>query len=385
MKSLLISSIYFPPQVGGIAEIMAAVASALGPDRVCCLTGVLANQAVGPNHFRPTVYRRPAAFARAKPVQAVGLGMAISEIMVRERPSIVQLATAYDGYLGLWLRKWLKLPYVMYAYGNEILDTLQSSWGRDRLALQQADRVLAISRFAATLVEKAGVVPERIDIVNPGCDAQVFRPMPPRMELRQRLLGPRRGPVVLTVGNLVARKGFDMVIRALARLRQTIPDVTYLIVGAGPYRNELESLAAATGVRDNVVFAGMIPHKELPDVYALSDVFVMPSREQLDDCDVEGFGLVFLEASSCGKPVVGGRSGGVPEAVEDGVTGLLVNPHEPEEIAGTLARLLTDSELAKRLGQEGRGRVVRDFDSARVGDRVHQILESVLLERTTRN
>jgi phosphatidylinositol alpha-1,6-mannosyltransferase len=161
--------------------------------------------------------------------------------------------------------------------------------------------------------------------------------------------------------------------------------VTYLIVGAGPYRNELESLAAATGVRDNVVFAGMIPHKELPDVYALSDVFVMPSREQLDDCDVEGFGLVFLEASSCGKPVVGGRSGGVPEAVEDGVTGLLVNPHEPEEIAGTLARLLTDSELAKRLGQEGRGRVVRDFDSARVGDRVHQILESVLLERTTRN
>jgi len=385
MKSLLISSIYFPPNVGGIAEITAAVASALGPERVCCLTGVAANETGGRNHFRPTVYRRPAAFARNKLLQAGGWGMAISEIMIRHRPSIVQLATAYDAYLGLWLRKWFRLPYVVYAFGNEILDATQSNWGRDRLAVQRADRVLAISRFAATLVEKAGVRPERIDIVNPGCDAQMFRPMAPRMELRQKLLGPRPGPVVLTVGNLVARKGFDMVIRALPRLRQTVPDVTYLIVGAGPYGDELESLAVATGVRDHVVFAGMIPHKELPDVYALSDVFVMPSREQLWKSDVEGFGLVFLEASSCGKPVVGGRSGGVPEAVEDGATGLLVNPHEPEEIAGTLARLLTDTDLAKRLGQEGRRRVVRDFDSARVGDRVHGILESLLVQRTTRN
>ena len=385
MKSLLISSLYFPPQVGGIAEIMGAVVSALGPDRVCCLTSVLASKTAGRNHFRPTVYRRPAAFARVKPVQAVGLGTAITEIMLRDRPSIVQLATTYDGYLGLWLRKWFKLPYVVYAYGNEILDSMQSNGGRDRLALQQADRVLAISRFAATLAEKAGVVPERIDIVHPGCDTDAFRPMAPRIELRRRLLGSRPGPVVLTVGNLVARKGFDMVIRALPRLRQIIPGVTYLIVGAGPHRDELESLAVATGVQDNVVFAGMIPHKEVPDVYALCDVFAMPSREQLDQCDVEGFGLVFLEASACGKPVVGGRSGGVPEAIEDDVTGLLVNPHEPDEIAGTLARLLSDTDLAKRLGQEGRKRVVRDFGCARVGDRVHGILESILLERTTRS
>ena len=381
MKSLLISSTYFPPSVGGIAEIMAAVASALGRERVCCLTGVAANGTASRNQFRPTVYRRPAAFARAKPVQAVGWGLAITEIMARERPSIVQIATAYDAYLGLWLRKWFKLPYIVYAYGNEILDTTQSGWERDRRTLRHADRVLAISRFAATLVEKAGVRPERIDIVNPGCDARIFRPMAPRMELRQRLLGPRPGPVVLTVGNLVARKGFDMVIRALPRLRQTIPDVTYLIVGAGPHRNELERLAAAADVRDHVVFAGMIPHTELSDVYALSDVFVMPSREQLERSDVEGFGLVFLEASSCGKPVVGGRSGGVPEAIQEGATGLLVNPHEPDEIADALARLLTDIDLAKRLGHEGRQRVVRDFDSARVGDRVQAILESLLVNR----
>src|SRR5262245_45616373 len=153
MKSLLISSIYFPPNVGGIAEIMAAVASALGPERVCCLTGVTANETAGRNHFRPTVYRRPAAFARAKSVRTVGWAIALTEIMVRDRPSIVQVATTYDAYLGLWLRKWFKLPYVVYAYGNEILDATQSGWGRDRLALQDADRVLAISGFAATLAE----------------------------------------------------------------------------------------------------------------------------------------------------------------------------------------------------------------------------------------
>lgn len=387
MKSLLISSIYYPPRTGGIAEIMAAVAGALGPDRVCCLTGVPLNGTALAADRRLRVYRRPAAFARAKPIQALGWGMAIAEIMARDRPSVVQLATAYEGYLGLWLRKWLKLPYVTYAYGNEILDVVQAdAWQRPLLALRHADRVLPISQFAADLVRKAGVREERIQVVYPGCDVAAFRPLAPRMELKEKLLGARsRDRVILTVGNLVARKGFDMVIRALPRLRQTVPHVTYMIVGDGPCRVELEGLAMAAGVRDRVVFTGKIPNRELPEVYALSDVFVMPSREQRNACDVEGLGLVFLEASACGKPVVGGRSGGVPEAVLDGVTGLLVDPHDPEDIASTLARLLTDSELATRIGRQGRERVVRDFDGARVGDRVQHILDSVLLERSTRN
>jgi phosphatidylinositol alpha-1,6-mannosyltransferase len=138
------------------------------------------------------------------------------------------------------------------------------------------------------------------------------------------------------------------------------------------------------GVRDRVIFAGRIPDEELPDIYALSDLFVMASREQLETRNVEGFGLVFLEASACAKPVVGGRSGGIPDAVVDGVTGLLVDPHDPEDIAGALARILTNNHLASRLGQQGRSRVVNDFNWARVAGRVQGILQSVLREESTR-
>src|SRR5437870_6418255 len=202
------------------------------------------------------------------------------------------------------------------------------------------------------------------------------------MDLRQKLLGDRhKDKVILSVGNLVARKGHDMVIRALPRLRQIIREVTYLIVGEGSYRAQLEQLAHDLGVRDRVVFAGALA-EDLPDIYALSDVFVMPSREQIEECDVEGFGLAFLEASACAKPVVGGRSGGIPDAIVDGGTGLLVNPHDPEDIANALARLLTNNHLAIRLGQEGRSWVIKYFNWARVADRVEGILQSVLQERS---
>jgi phosphatidylinositol alpha-1,6-mannosyltransferase len=182
------------------------------------------------------------------------------------------------------------------------------------------------------------------------------------MDLRQKLLGDRyRDQVIVTVGSLTARKGHDMVIRALPRLRETVPDITYLIVGQGGYRAKLEELAMSLGVRDRVIFVGQVSAEDLPDIYALADVFVMPSREHLESCDVEGFGLVFLEASACAKPVVGGRSGGIPDAIVDGVTGLLVNPNDAEDIANSLARLLTNSNLAIRLGQQGRCWVTKDF------------------------
>ncbi len=384
MKSLLISGTYFPPQIGGISEIMRGVASALGPDRVCCLIGVPANGGNISDGFKPRIYRRPAAFAKAKYIQAVGWGMAITQIMIREQPQVVQLATAYEGYFGLWLRRWLRLPYVVYAYGNEILDVMHTQTGyiQPRLALQQADRVLAISQFTANLVQKAGVAQERIDIVYPGCDVDHFRPLPPSMDLRKRLLGERfRDRVILTVGNLVARKGHDMVIQALPRLHQSIPDVSYLIVGDGPYRMELETLAAAMGIQDRVIFAGKISNKDLPPIYALSDVFVMTSRAQLEACDVEGFGVVFLEANACAKPVVGGHSGGIPDAIEDGVTGFLADPHDPQDIANAIKRLLTDDDLAVRMGRQGRSRVVNKFTWQMVGDRVQGILETVLREK----
>ncbi len=385
VKSLLISGIYFPPQVGGISHFMAAIASTLGPDQVCCLTGVSAGPNLVSEERSRKIYRRPRVFAKSKAIQAMAGGAAITEILVREHPQVVQLATVSEGYLGLWMRRWFGLPFVIYAHGNEILEVLDSTWPKSRLALQQANRVIAVSRFTADCARKAGVLEDRIEIVHPGCDVNYFRPLDPRMDLRQRLLGARSDDrVILTVGNLVPRKGHDVVIRALPRLLSFGLKATYLIVGDGPHRTALEKLAQEAGVRSRVIFAGRLAFEDLPHVYALSDVFVMPCRQQLELHDVEGFGLVFLEANACGKPVVGGRSGGVGDAIVDGVTGLFVDPDDPEDVANAIRRILTDAEFAKRLGQQGRLRTVNEFSWTRVGDRLRDILASVEREKQIR-
>lgn len=386
MRSLLISSVYFPPQVGGIARIMECLATALGPERLSCLTGVRGGaDTVGP--AGPRVYRRPALFSnRPKPVRALAWAATVGPILLRERPKAILLATADDSPYGLRFRRWLHLPYVIYAHGNEILGmlaaggTLREKAWRAQL-LQRASRIVAVSRFTASLVERAGVGPDRITVIYPGCDLTRFGVRPPDLELRRRVLGARhRDRVILTTGNLVARKGHDLVIQALARLRHEIPDVTYLIVGDGPFSADLHALTDTLGVRDRVVFAGRVSDADLPAMYSLGDVFIMASRERREEHDVEGFGLVYLEAGACGKPVIGGRSGGVPEAVVDGVTGLLVDPADPEDVARALKRLLTDHALAERLGRQGRERVVKEFTWARAADRMNDVLTTVANE-----
>lgn len=378
-RSLLISSTYFPPQVGGISNMMAAVADSLGAERVCCLTGV-PGDGTGRRKAGPHAYRRPWAFAKSKPVQAVGWGLAMAEIMARERPRAVQVATVYDGYLGLWLKRRLGLPFLVYAHGNEILDVLRRTEGsRAARALTGADRVVAVSSYTADLASEAGA--SRVEVVHPGCDAERFRPVEPSRETIDRVLGTRvRGPILLSVGNLVARKGHEKVLKSLPRLLGVAEHLVYLIVGDGPERPHLEVVADSLGVSERVVFAGQVPGNLLPEVYSLADVFVLPSRAEPESCDVEGFGLVFLEANACGLPVVAGRSGGIPDAVEDGVTGLLVDPTDQAAIADAIAELLSNPGRARQMGDRGRQRVLREFRWADVADTIHALVRDMVAE-----
>ena len=375
MKSLLIASTYFPPQTGGISRMMEEICVALGPERVTCLTGVPAGDTDHERLQPAQVFRRPSAFANNRVMQALPLACSIGAIALRDRPRIVQLSTCDDGYVGLWLQRWLKLPFVVYAHGNEILSAIESDWEKPRLALRSAACVLANSRFTAGLLRGAGVRPEAIKIIPLGCDVEKFRPRDPDPDLRKKLLGPRAGGrVILTVGNLVERKGHDMVIRALPEICRTASEVTYLIVGDGTYRKRLEEIALEAGVRDRVVFAGKVPDEELAKCYSLCDVFAMPSRARLDARDIEGFGLVFLEANACGKAVVAGRSGGIEDAVVDGRTGLLVDPSDPRDIARAVLRLLSDDRLRGALGTQGHDRVQREYTWKIFGERVQGIL-----------
>jgi phosphatidylinositol alpha-1,6-mannosyltransferase len=158
----------------------------------------------------------------------------------------------------------------------------------------------------------------------------------------------------------VARKGQDVLIRALPAIRRRVPDATLLIAGGGPYRDRLEreALAAPAG---SVLFAGEVPEEELPLYYAVGDVFAMPCRNRLAGLEVEGWGNVFIEAAACGRPVVAGASGGAVEAVEHGVTGLVVDGTNVSAVAEAVGGLLADPDRARAMGKAGRARVESSY------------------------
>jgi len=168
-------------------------------------------------------------------------------------------------------------------------------------------------------------------------------------------LGLDQARVILTVGRLTPRKGIDTVIRALPSVIERVPNAVYMVVGEGEDRERLEALARETGVEDHVLFEGSVPFSQLPSTYNLCDVFVTPSRSAPPS--VEGFGIVFLEANACGKPVIGARSGGIPDAIVDGETGLLVEPDDEPGLAEALVSLLSNPERCRALGEAGRARV----------------------------
>ncbi|MGW6914022.1 glycosyltransferase family 4 protein [Kitasatospora sp. NPDC054939] len=194
----------------------------------------------------------------------------------------------------------------------------------------------------------------------PGVDETTFHPDSGGAELRRRL-GLADRPVVVCVSRLVPRKGQDTLIEAMPQILADVPDAVLLIVGGGPYRADLEKLADARGVRASVRFTGSVPWEELPAHYGAGDVFAMPCRTRRGGLDVEGLGIVYLEASATGLPVVAGDSGGAPDAVLEGETGYVVPGGSAQAAAERIVRLLNDEELRRRMGEAGRRWVDRSW------------------------
>lgn len=213
-----------------------------------------------------------------------------------------------------------------------------------------------------------------LERLSPGVDVDRFVPDPAaRADLRARYaLGDR--PVVLCLSRLVPRKGQDMLIRAFGRIRQRVPGAALVIVGGGPYRDDLQKLAQRSGAGDDVLFTGGVPGEELPAHHAMADVFAMPCRTRGAGLDVEGLGIVYLEASACGVPVVAGRSGGAPETVRDGATGRVVDGTDVDAIATAVGDLLADPATAARMGAAGREWVVQNWQWRTQGARLQRLL-----------
>jgi phosphatidylinositol alpha-1,6-mannosyltransferase len=294
------------------------------------------------------------------------------------RPTIVHCARLLPEGVPAWLSRSVGgSPYVCWAHGEEIVSVSSS---RELMLLmrrvhKRAAALIANSRNTATMLERVGASRERIEVVHPGVDADRFRPdIPGAAELRARIV--RDGELLaLTVGRLQRRKGHDLVIRALAALDGRDPQIRYVIVGDGDQRSRLETMAADLGMAGRVLFVGAAPPEQLPAYYAAADVFVHPNR--IEGKDLEGFGIVLLEAAAAGLPVIAGDSGGVPEAVAQGETGLLVSGVSVEELQRALLSLASSPSMRRSLGAAGRARVKRDFSWERAAAQVAALHERV--------
>ena len=233
-------------------------------------------------------------------------------------------------------------------------------------ALRQAKALICISRYSGELLRAVlPIPPNKLCTVYMGLDEQRFiQSDEERVKFLREKLGLEGKTILLTVARLVPRKGYDQMLKALRRIVSTYPDIHYLIVGRGPDEARLRRMVRNLELVPNVTFAGYVPEEELNNYYDLADIYVMPSRQEGEE--VEGFGLAFIEASARGVPVIGGRHGGVPEAILDGQTGYLVDPLNPDEIAKRVVELIEDPSLRQKLGEQGRKRVLEYFTARRM-------------------
>ncbi|HEY7225853.1 MAG TPA: glycosyltransferase family 4 protein [Micromonosporaceae bacterium] len=222
-----------------------------------------------------------------------------------------------------------------------------------RRIARRVDVVTYLGEYTRSRLSRALGDLTTLEHLAPGVDTHAFHPTVDGTAVLRRY-GLRGRPVIVCVSRLVPRKGQDSLIRALSAVRRRVPDAALLLVGGGPYRTTLQALARDEGVAEHVVFTGSVPWPDLPAHYAAGNVFAMPCRTRRGGLDVEGLGIVYLEASATGLPVVGGDSGGAPEAVVEGETGFIVSGEDRGALVERLSEVLADAGLAARMGEAGR-------------------------------
>ncbi|MEH0579823.1 MULTISPECIES: glycosyltransferase family 4 protein [Streptomyces] len=360
MHKTLIVTNDFPPRPGGIQAFLHNMALRLDPDRLVVYAstwkrsreGVEATAAFDAEQPftvvrdsttmllpTPGATRRAVGLLREHGCASVWFGAAaplgLMASALRRAGAERLVATTHGHEAG-----WAQLPASRQLLGRigETTDTITylGEYTRSRIA-------------TALSAEAAG----RMVQLPPGVDEKTFHPGSGGDEVRARL-GLADRPVVVCVSRLVPRKGQDTLILAMPRILAAEPEAVLLIVGGGPYERDLRRLASETGVADSVRFTGSVPWSQLPAHYGAGDVFAMPCRTRRGGLDVEGLGIVYLEASATGLPVVAGDSGGAPDAVLDGETGWVVRGGSPAEAAERIAVLLGDAELRRRMGERGR-------------------------------
>ncbi len=354
MRRTLLVTNDFPPRPGGIQSYLHSFASQLPADELV----VYAPRWRGDSHEKFDaeqpfeVIRHPTTLMLPTPLVA---RRAARILKSRRCDSVWFGASAPLAVMSSHLRRAGAERIVASTHGHEVGWSMVPG-GRATLRTigESTDVVTYVSKYTRGRFSSAFGPTAALEHLPPGVDTDRFVPDDAaRAELRARYgLGDR--PTVLCLSRLVPRKGQDFLIRALPGIRRAVDGAVLVIVGGGPYEKTLRELVRSTGMEQHVVFTGTVPSVELAAHHTIADVFAMPSRTRGAGLDVEGLGIVYLEASSCGVPVVAGTSGGAPEAVQHNKTGLVVDGTSVSEITDAIVRILSDRTLAAQMGNAGR-------------------------------
>jgi phosphatidylinositol alpha-1,6-mannosyltransferase len=374
MKVLVVTN-DFPPKVGGINYYVAHLVRNLPAGEVTVFAsdwpGAEAHDAAFPHRVvrwtSDSMYPTPGVVDRV-------------EMLVREEGADIVLfgAAAPLALMGRAIERRTGVPYAAFTHGVEIWAAqvpvtrgLLSGLGRSAALL------MGVSQWQVDLLREAIGEGPRIELLPPGIDPARFHPGVSDREVRERH-GLGEAPVICCVSRLTLRKGQDVIIRGLPRIAQEVPEVRFLVVGAGPDYERLRALARRKEVEDRVVFAGEVPYEELPAYFRAGDVFAMPCRTRKFGLEAEAFGAVFLQASAVGRPSIAGDSGGAPEAVLHGETGLVVDGNDRDAVGHAILELLLDRQRAEKMGRVGADRVRREMTWKALSSRLRGLLVEAL-------
>ncbi len=388
-EALVVTEVY-PPAVGGSGELLKNIYERLPGVAVTVFCDLAPSPVAAAPEAAARLVRRPMRVQEWGLLHPTGLRHHLHEArqirsFCRGRRAVVHCARALPEGVGAWLaRRTGGARYTCWAHGEDIASARSSreqTWITARV-VRGAAALFANSRNTASMIEALGVDARRIAVVYPGVDADRFRPDVQDAAALRRELAADGQFVILTIGRLQRRKGHDLVLQALARDVARRIACRYVIVGDGQERDRLEGLVRELGLAEVVTFQGAVAGDRLPAYYAAADLFVHPNR--IDDGDLEGFGIVFLEAAAAGLPVIAGRSGGVPEAVADGLTGLLVSGTDVDELSAAILSRAAAPDRRRMFGKAGRTRVEREFTWDRAAARVLAVHEQVAGEARAR-
>ena len=374
MKLLVITN-DFPPRVGGVNYYVSNLLGRFPSGEVTVFASDWPGAEAFDRTFPQKVIRGPAGNMYPTPA----IRDLVVELVHEERPDVLLFAAALPlAILGRHVWRKHGVPYAAFTHGVEIWAAKVPAATRIlRMIGEDAVLLTCVSRYQGDLFRRAIGPRTKIELLPPGIDADRFHPdVATEPVFERHELG--EGPVIGCVSRLTLRKGQDQVIRALPRIAEEFPGVRFLVVGGGPDYDRLRGLARRKRVEDRVVFAGEVPYDELPMYFRAGDVFAMPNRTRKWGLEVEAFGAVFLQAAAVGRPSVAGDSGGAPEAVFDGETGLIVDGNETDEVAEAILELLSDRDRAEKMGRAGAERVRQDFTWDALSTRLRDLLTDAL-------